>query len=225
MISESSFYKLMFVYHVYVVIYRQLYPMVNKDDTHFGGDWKYLTHWNAMIQILYYLSNGVLLFIPRWKEKTSRILHHVFSCVVFPLAGFVTVMFWSLYAISPRLVIDPNAVYQETAWLNHMKHTLVLVWAVSELIIVNHSYPPSLIGGVTAAAVSGIYMVWVHVVYFVDSFWVYPILENFGLVPRVLFCGAIVGFYQVLYLIGRVVNCNVHRDKARSNKEYAFDAV
>merc|ERR1740124_234489 len=69
-----------------------------------------------MIQIMYYLTNGVHVFNSDWKDKTSKITHQIFACVVFPLAGFVTVMFWSLYKISPSLVIDPNSEYQESDW-------------------------------------------------------------------------------------------------------------
>ena len=228
MAYENTFYKVMCGYHLYVIVYRFLYPMVTTDDTHFGGDWKYLTHWNAMIQILYYITNGALLFNSDWKNKTSRFTHHVFACVVFPLAAFVTVMFWTLHTIDPSLVIDPNSEYQETAWMNHMKHTFVLFWVVVELVVVNHGYPMKFIGGATAFAVSGTYMVWVHVIYYVDSFWVYPILETLGWISRLLFCGAIVGFYQVLYLIGHVVNSKVHGNQVKFTEyvhKYVFDTV
>ncbi|KAL5247715.1 hypothetical protein ACHWQZ_G019560 [Mnemiopsis leidyi] len=213
MISETSFYKLMLLYHVYVILYRFLFPMVNKDDHYFGGDWKYLTHWNAMVQILYYLLNGMLAFNCDWKDKSVYIRSHIFSCLVFPLAGFVTVMFWTLHSINPSLVIDPNSEYQETAWLNHMKHTYVIFWPVGELLIINHTYPPNFIGSISAFFVSALYMLWVHIIYFVDNFWVYPILQNFGLFERLMFCCTIISFYQAFYLMGKCANSFIHGNK------------
>lgn len=224
MISETYFYKTMLLYHVYVILYRFLFPMVNKDDHYFGGDWKYLTHWNAMVQIFYYLINGTLAFDSKWKEHFFKIKSYIFSCLVFPLAGFVAAMFWTLYTINPGLVIDPNSEYQETAWLNHMKHTFVIFWPVGELLIINHIYPPSIIGSLSAFFVSALYMFWVHIIYFVDNFWVYPILENFGLFQRLMFCCAIIGFYQVLYLIGKVANSYIHGNKIRF-KKLVLDSV
>lgn len=215
MVAESSFYKLMFFYHVYVILHRFFYPMVAEKDSVFGGEWKYLTHWNAMIQIAYYICSGFIAMQQQLNESTSKIKGYVFSCLVFPLAVFVVTVFWGLYHINPDLVIDPNVQFHETTWTNHMKHTFVLFAVAAEVAIVEHVYPPKLLGSLIAFSVAGAYMVWVHVIYFIDSFWVYPILAHLELFSRLLFCFSIIGLYQAYHLIGRALNAKLHGGKIK----------
>lgn len=221
LVSETQFYKFMGLVHIYIVFYRFLYPMENKDDTYFGGDWKYLTHWNAMIQTSYFLVNGFLSFNPI-KQDFTVIRHHIFACIVFPLASFVSVMFWGLYNINPDLVINPDLEYQESSWFNHMKHTAVLLWVLLESVVVNHVYPGKYTGAFLAAMVSVAYLCWVNLVYFMSSYWVYPILEKLGFLSRLVFFGGIISFYLVLHFVGRLINIKVH---SKSKTEHTFSTV
>ena len=96
-----------------------------------------------------------------------------------------------------------------------MKHTLTLLWAGLELLYVPHRYPPRSKGLLYSLIAATLYLVWVHVIWVLGGFWVYPVLGKFGVGGRVGFCVAIVVLYLVFYQVGEFVNGLVHPQRAQ----------
>lgn len=213
-IPESTFYNSMFLYHIYVVLYRILFPMTIETQQHYGGDWVYLTHWNSVIQITYYIANRLVITFLKSDyliKLYNRLKHIAFACIIFPLGNFVSIMFWTLYLISPSLVIDSSVIYNETPWFNHMKHSFVCIWVTFELLIVNHKYPSSLLGFYIAFLSPALYLISVFAIHNLHGFWVYPILGYLTIPLRIVFCTAIILLYEMLYLFGRWANNKLHK--------------
>ena len=206
MLTEQVFYTSLFVYHLLLLFYRTLYPTVVPQDVYFGGNWKYLTHCNAILQICYFLYAGCLTVMKSESERCKRLRDTISACLVFPLGIFVGVMFWVLYHTDKNLVYNKDHVYEESSLFNHTKHTFIMVWAVLDLCYVHHVYPTNVLGQVLSACVSLSYMVWIHVVWWMSDFWVYPLLAGLGIGGRVMFCVGVMFFYQALYNVGKIAN-------------------
>ena len=197
--------------------------MQNPDDTHFGGDWKYLTHWNTVIQILYYVILGVSVLMSLEHSETITRLHStVFACLLFPLSCFVTSMFWTLYHIDEALVIHKEIEYQQSSWGNHMKHTFILLCTSLELYFISHQYPGNMFGSLISAAAAVLYLLWILIIHMVDGFWVYPILKDMSIPSRLLFFMSITALYCIFFIVGKFINSKFHK---KTVSQYHFNVV
>ena len=165
-----------------------------------SGRWKFLTHWNAMLQIGYYLVCGVLAnsASSRWDQLRDQ----VFYIVLLPLSVFVGTMFWGLYLYDRALVFPAHLDEVVTPFFNHQKHTAVVLWTLLEAAVVHHNTPGYLEGHFVAGLFCSSYLavvLWVHAA---GGVWAYPVL---GLLPwagKAAFSGASILVYVAFYRLG-----------------------
>lgn len=200
-----------FAYALYFDIY--LVKLPKSQPRHdFGGQWKYLTFWNLWIQFAYFSISFINSFVGSHAQhkseatKLQKVRDYFFSTVAFPIGIFVTVMFWTLYAIDRELVFPVELDKYFPVYVNHMLHTSVMPLQILELCLLYHIYPRKWVGMATTAAFCFVYLSWTLIVAYVGGIWVYPIFEVLGPVQRVLFMLACAGFGGILYFFGYFAN-------------------
>ncbi|KAJ8712341.1 hypothetical protein PYW07_005183 [Mythimna separata] len=193
--------------YVYVNI-----PITSTTVTPYGGKFKYLTYLDAMIQTAYFtlaLLNDLIGNnepSPSEKPLIRRVKDTVFSALAFPLAIFVGVSFWGIYAVDRELILPRSMDAYFPLWLNHVMHTNIVVFILIELLTSFRMYPKRKVGLSILSAFMVCYLVWVHVIFYNSGIWVYPILNVLNWPLRVCFyifclvlaCGA--------YSLGETVN-------------------
>ena len=118
----------------------------------FGGNLKYLTRWNVLLQLVYFVVafvNDILGSESRTKEYSTaaqKIRDFVFSSLAFPTGVFVTVAFWSIYLVDRKLIFPVELDKYFPPITNHMMHTTPLVSQILELLLVFHVQPKRLHG-------------------------------------------------------------------------------
>ena len=118
----------------------------------FGGQFKYLTHWNVWLQAFYFtiaLANDVFGSESRTKERCSGIQKardFVFSSVAFPTGSFVTIAFWSIYLVDRNLIFPAELDKYFPPITNHMMHTTPLVSQICEIMFIFHAPPKRIYG-------------------------------------------------------------------------------
>ena len=178
---------------------------------HISGRWKYLTHWNVVIQITYYITNGILTFVDIDLPVTKYIRSKIFFQIILPLSYFVSIFFWGLYLIDRELVLPQEMDKFITPYFNNQKHTFIILCTTLEMLLINHQPMPEYRSGIpTIVAFSSAYMLWLAVVYWNSGIWVYGILEILNLQGKLLFCifanVLFVSVYTCLYYLGRLIN-------------------
>ncbi|RCN44439.1 FAR-17a/AIG1-like protein [Ancylostoma caninum] len=124
-----------------------------------------------------------------------------FYCTIFPVAVTTCALFWGLYAIDPELVMPEWVARLIPSWLNHVTHTLPVIYVVFDLLTAKRS-PPSHRKSLTMAALHVfIYFVIIIAVRVLDGYWLYPLLELLSLQAlAAMFLAAIVGYYGLIRL-------------------------
>ncbi|XP_078045468.1 androgen-induced gene 1 protein isoform X3 [Augochlora pura] len=204
---------LQFSFSVYYGFFELSVPVnVSKMFSGFGGKWKFLTFWGAIIQMLFYflcmLNDwfGTNAINPKKPPLIRKMKDFLFASVAFPIAMFVSVTFWGLMSIDRELVfpkaIDPYFPW----WLNHLMHTMVLVSILIELILSPRQYPRRFSGIVTVVLFDFVYIIWIHVIYYKSGAWVYPVLSAMSFPIRTIFLGSTVAFSVISYYLGEALD-------------------
>ena len=212
-----------------------LYP----DRKKFGGSWKYLTHWNIFLQLIYFslaFLNDVFGTESTTKETSSRLQKcrdFLFSTLAFPIGIFVPTIFWILFNIDRNLVFPPLLDKVFPPITNHMMHTTPLPSQILELLLVYHIYPRKISGIPAIVAFCLTYIGWIFYIAYVGGIWVYPVFEVLNQWQRVLFLIVLSMFGTMLYLIGECCNNwvwkeskNVHvQTKIKQNETFRQERV
>lgn len=202
----------------YGCYYDQVYvrvPSTSAIVTPYGGKLKYLTHLNAMIQTLYFivaLLNDIIGNnepTPSDKPLIRRIKDIMFSALAFPVAMFVGVTFWGIYAVDRELILPRSFDPYFPTWLNHVLHTNIVGCILIDLMTSFRMYPRKKLGlSILCMFMLG-YMIWIHIIYFKTGSWVYPILNVINWPLRVIFYLCCLGLVCGLYNIGETLNKTV----------------
>lgn len=218
-IKEYPYKYLVYVFHVvgavqfsYSVFYDYFYVMVPKEVfplmQAFGGKFKFLTFWDAILQSIYFI---ICVYIDFFVETGSRpfivkLRDYVHPTLAFPVGMFVGVTFWGLYAVDRELVL-PNLLdkYFPT-WLNHIMHTNIMFFALLELVLTYRKYPSRTKGLTGLVLFQLTYMAWMHIVYFKSGQWVYNVFNVLNIPQRIAFLSFSVGLGCVFYFIGEKLN-------------------
>ena len=182
----------------------ELYP----DRAEFGGSWKYLTHWNVALQLIYFclaLLNDLFGTESRTKEEAShfqKLRDFLFSTLAFPIGIFVPIIFWILFKLDRDLVFPPDLDEVFPPITNHMMHTTPLPSQILELAIVYHSYPAKKYGFPTIITFSLSYVGWIFYIPYAGGPWVYGVFEVLSQSQRLVFAIGMSLFSVLLYLIG-----------------------
>lgn len=171
----------------------------------FGGQAKYLTFLNMLLQLLYF-SVCLLADFSRAESPVCRLRHMLFATAAFPIGIFVGVIFWSIWAVDRELVFSARLDPYFPSWLNHLMHTTVMPLQLGELALCRHTYPGWRLGYTVTALLTLAYLIWLHVIFYVGGFWVYPVFKVLSPVTRsifMFFCCALGGCF---YFLGQILN-------------------
>ncbi|XP_014350551.1 androgen-dependent TFPI-regulating protein [Latimeria chalumnae] len=177
----------------------------------YGGQWKYLTVLNLVLQTIFYgvsFLNDIFRLTSK-VEGVKQMIHFrdlLFSILVFPVGTFVVASFWVLYIYNRELVYPESLDGFIPVWLNHAMHTSVLPLILLETLLTPHRYPVKSTGLTTLGFFSLAYLSWILWIYAVVGEWVYPILGMFS-------AGGLVAFISIsnvgvvaLYMLGENLN-------------------
>ncbi|XP_062473884.1 androgen-dependent TFPI-regulating protein isoform X1 [Pezoporus occidentalis] len=183
----------------------------------YGGQWKYLTVLNLVLQAVFYgvsLLADMLRLIKKLRCAkcviSSRDL--LFSVLAFPLSTFVSISFWTLYSYNRELVYPKSLDGVIPLWLNHAMHTAILPFAVLELLALPHRYPAKKKGLILLGFVSFLYISWVLWIYSVTGEWVYPLFALFSPAGLAAFFAVSVAIIISFYNFGEFLNSVIWGD-------------
>jgi hypothetical protein len=173
----------------------------------------WLTVINLYVQFIYHCIGAVLSLSAPSAEKAAtptresavrREFHFFSTTLIFPIAITVVVLFWSLYFINPKLVMDEQGKrILAISWFNHAIHTVPAAVMITDHVLWSHPrQTSSRTVLVTVISFACLYIALVHFVWFFWNFWAYPILGE--LIPplRILFIIFCSLFMYAAYLIG-----------------------
>ncbi|CAL4080449.1 unnamed protein product, partial [Meganyctiphanes norvegica] len=159
--------SLFYMYTIYVYIYALTPPEdIKKMRNIGGGQLKYLTYWDMLIQCFYFtlaLINDVFgtdTISKRRKSNLQKMRDFLFSTVVFAAGSFVSVSFWSLWAVDRKLIFPVEFDTWFPMWLNHGIHTLPVVGVLIEMFTTCHTFPTRNAGLLTVSAFASAYLSW-----------------------------------------------------------------
>ncbi|XP_014371278.2 androgen-induced gene 1 protein [Papilio machaon] len=193
--------------HTYVKI-----PSTSTNVTPFAGKLKYLTFLNAILQTVYFtiaVSNDIFGTnepAPSHKPVLRRIKDTMFSTLAFPMALFVGVTFWGIYAVNRELILPRAMDPFFPIWLNHVMHSNIVLFTLIELATSFRMYPSKKKGLTILCTFMLSYAVWVHYIYFRTGSWVYPILNALNWPLRIAFYVFSLIFICGFYSLGENLN-------------------
>ncbi|XP_003707710.2 androgen-induced gene 1 protein isoform X1 [Megachile rotundata] len=211
-----GFHVIFCLQYAFAVYYDYTHVVIPSDiaRTHnaFGGKFKFLTFWDAIIQTVFFLiciindCFGTNAASPKKPPFIRRLKDRIHAVLAFPTAMFVATIFWSLYAVDRELVfpkvLDPYFPW----WLNHLMHTMIMVSIIIETIITPRNYPKRLKGSLANVAFMLIYFVWMLIIYAKSGIWVYPIFHVLTLPTRCLFVATMLIYNIILYIFGETMD-------------------
>ncbi|XP_072267792.1 androgen-dependent TFPI-regulating protein isoform X2 [Pyxicephalus adspersus] len=177
----------------------------------YGGQWKYLTVLNVVLQTLFYAVSFLTdLLLPIRGIKLVKFVIYcrdlLFSVLAFPASTFVFLSFWALYTYDRQLVYPEGLDKVIPLWLNHAVHTAVFPIAVLEIVTSPHHYPPKRKGLTLLGICSVAYLSWVLWIYIADGNWVYPFLGLLNPLGFVLFLLGSNILAALVYVAGDTLN-------------------
>ena len=208
------------VFHLLAACY---YPLVLAYDLNFntrvlayrsyGGRFKFLTFINMLLQTSYFCLALVTDVFSKSEKSSSKAANErgalerfrdfMFASLVFPLATFITAIFWTLYFIDRELIYPKELDDLVPPQSNLIQHLYISFWIVLECLLVQHHYPSTwkALGAMTlfgACYTSSVFWV-AHV----GGFWVYRVLAVLSTPLRILFFTFNFGMTFVFYFVGR----------------------
>ncbi|XP_008551341.1 androgen-induced gene 1 protein [Microplitis demolitor] len=227
-----GFHVVSFAQFAFSVYYDFNFTIVPKDVIRnfsaYGGKFKFLTFWDAIIQAVFFLLcilndiYGTNKVVPKETPLIRRIKDYFHATFSFPLAMFVGITFWALMFIDRELVLPKVLDPYFPWWLNHLMHTMIMVSTVFEMLIAPRQYPEKKSGYFGLYALMLTYLVWIHVVYYKSGVWVYPVMEILSFPLRILFFVTLFVFVGLLYYAGNYFdNLIWAREKSKHYKKSA----
>ncbi|XP_036598535.1 androgen-dependent TFPI-regulating protein [Trichosurus vulpecula] len=177
----------------------------------YGGQWKYLTILNLLLQAIFYgiaCLDDVLKGMRRNKDikwvTASRDL--LFTTLAFPVSTFVFMSFWTLFLYDRELVYPKSLDGIIPNWLNHAMHTAVLPFSLIEIFLKPHQYPSKKKGLTLLGCAAFAYIYWILRIYYVTKKWVYPVFAKLSPESLVAFFSVSYVFLACIYLLGKYFN-------------------
>ena len=173
----------------------------------YGGRFKFLTHINQWFQLGFFTLQFLTDILPKssFKKRLQNVCDVIFTSVAIPVALFVTLTFWGIYAVDRRLIYPERFDLIVPAFLNHFWHTTIALWVFLEIIVCFHRFPTTAIALSVNVGVNAFYLGWIVWVFTQTDFWVYPVLRVLPLPYKVLFFAICLFFSFVLYFLGKAV--------------------
>jgi hypothetical protein len=143
---------------------------------------------------------------PSEKPLIRRLKDTVFTSLAFPLAMFVGITFWGIYAVDRELILPRSLDAYFPLWLNHVMHSNIIAFVIIELVTSFRMYPSKKKGFSILCTFMLFYVIWIHFIYFNTGSWVYPILTVLNWPVRILFYLISLGLVCSLYSVGEKLN-------------------
>ena len=174
----------------------------------FGGRFKFLTHINQWVQLFYFSIQFVTDVVPKspFRRVATKCSDIFFSTIAFPLAWFVVLTFWAIYAYDRQLVYPEAFDKAVPQWLNHFWHTTVGVFVLFEMLLVFHRYPRNGLAASIVFVYDIIYIAWIGLIYGQTKFWVYPIIAVLPPPFLLLFFASSIFFTFGLFVAGKFIS-------------------
>lgn len=193
----------------------------------FGGKLRFLTVWCIILQVVYFGVAAIIDFTEKASSsgnvsqrtglKKFRDVFH--SSCAFPVATFVAVTFWTLYAVDKELIRPKSMDGKIPLWLTHTLHTTILPFIVVDKLFIHHIYPRRLYGILGTCGLSLLYLVWILGIAYFDDFWVYPVLQYMRAHERAVFIAVCLAFFSSFYLLGESLTTFIWGRKAVTVKK------
>ena len=174
----------------------------------YGGRFKFLTHINQWVQLFVFAFLFITDMIPRspFKKTMTKLADIFLTAMAFPLAWFIVITFWGIYAYDRQLVYPETFDKLVPMWLNHFWHTTIGVFVLFEVLLVYHRFPKSGLAACTSFAFNVAYIAWIGWIYGQTKFWVYPILDVLPIPILLLFFAGLMFFSFSLFYLGKHVS-------------------
>ena len=174
----------------------------------YGGRFKFLTHINQWLQLFIFSFLFLTDMIPRssFKKTMTKLSDIAFTAMAFPLAWFIVLTFWGIYAYDRQLVYPESFDKVIPSWLNHFWHTTIGVFVLFEVMLVYHRFPKSGLAACISFIFNTAYIAWVGWIYGQTNFWVYPIMAILPIPVLLLFFAVCMFFSFSLFFFGRHVS-------------------
>uniref|UniRef100_A0A9L0JTJ6 Androgen dependent TFPI regulating protein n=1 Tax=Equus asinus TaxID=9793 RepID=A0A9L0JTJ6_EQUAS len=176
-----------------------------------GGQWKYLTFLNLVLQPIFYGVAFLEDVLKRIKEKKdvkfiTAFRYLLFTTLAFPVSAFVFLLFWILFLYNRELIYPKFLDVIFPAWLNHAMHTSILPISLAEVILRPHRYPSKKTGLTVLTVASFAYMGRVLWIYSETGTWVYPVFAKLSPVGLAAFFSLSYILIIGIYLLGEKLN-------------------
>lgn len=189
-----------------------------------GGQWKYLTFLNLLLQAIFFGVACLEDVLKRITEKKdikfiTAFRDLLFTTLAFPVSTFVFLSFWILFLYDRDLVYPKALDGIFPLWLNHAMHTFILPFSLVEVYLRPHSYPPKKKGLTLLAAGSFAYISRVLWIYVETGTWVYPVFAKLSPVGLAAFFCLSYIVNAGIYLLGEKLNQWKWGDMRQPKKE------
>ncbi|KAG5344727.1 AIG1 protein, partial [Acromyrmex charruanus] len=211
-----GFHAVTFLQYAFAVFYDYTYMIVPHDvrSVHnaYGGKFKFLTFWDAILQTIFFLICllndlfGTNAINPKKSPFTRKLKDYFYASLGFPVVMFVGVTFWVLMFVDRELVLPKALDPYFPWWLNHLMHTMIMVTIMLETIFVPRQYPKRSRSLGILVSFMLTYLVWIHVIYYKSGIWVYPVMDVLTLPLRIVFFVVLLAFCVILYFVGETLN-------------------
>lgn len=215
---KTTVHALILLHYAFGIFYDLSYVNFPKSLS-FGDDYiplrgrlKFLTIINVLLQTLYFTLALLNDFIgtnenaPAKTPLIRKLKDIVFCSLAFPIAIYVSSTFWAIYAIDRELVFPRILDPFFPTWLNHLMHTNIMIFMVLEAFVSFRKYPSRKTGISILSVFLLSYVAWLHVIYYLSGFWVYPFLSVIGWPARICFYLASYALGIAMYFTGEKLN-------------------
>ncbi|XP_072936535.1 androgen-induced gene 1 protein-like [Epargyreus clarus] len=217
--------------NAYTILYDQLYivlplPAKELEDLPLQSRSMFLTMWCLIMQTIFYciaFMNDIFGSEAKSSKRAPiirKIKDTLFS-LAFPVAIYVSLAFWSIYAVDKQLIFPDHIERLYPKWVNHVMHTTVAIFIIIELLSSYRSYPSRATGFFIIIAFNCSYILWMFVIYMRTGVWVYPIFDHLNWFARAIFITASVCVALTFYILGEKLNSMVCSSTSSPQETYA----
>lgn len=169
-----------------------------------GGLFKYLTHINQWVQLLFFSMQLLTDITPcKYKAKLQKASSFVFTTAAFPCSALVASTFWGIYAFDRRYIYPEVFDTFVPSYLNHFWHTTIVLWVLCEIYLVCHEFPSTAAASVAIFSFGSIYIGWIFYIFFTANWWVYPFMKYLPPAALSLFFGVSLFYMLGLFFVGK----------------------
>ena len=172
-----------------------------------GGRFKYLTHINEWVQLVFFSFQLLVDVTPcRYKKNLQKVSSFLFTTLAFPLCAFIVVTFWGLYAIDRELVYPEALDKFIPGYMNQFWHTTIVLWVLCEVYLVLHEFPTKKAAACSTLFFGSIYNGWIIVIFIYTNWWVYPFMRFLSPAVMALFLGSSMFVFFGFHLLGKKIS-------------------